>query len=86
MLFGICYFVLIQVTNAQVLKGKVIDAGTGSPIPGATVQVHNLFIVAGDSGQFLTRVKPPLNIYEEDCFFTPPSCYGHLVCPGKTSE
>ena len=63
MLFGICYFVLIQVTNAQVLNGKVIDAGTGSPIPGATVQVHNLFIVAGDSGQFsLTRLKSPLNI------------------------
>ena len=58
MFLGICYFLLTQTIVAQNVVGKVTDAGTGAPIPSATIELHHFSAVANDSGKFKIRIPP----------------------------
>ena len=58
MFLGICYFLLTQTLGAQNVVGKVTDAGTGAPIPSATIELDHFSAVANDSGKFGIRIPP----------------------------
>jgi iron complex outermembrane receptor protein len=60
MFLGICYLMISLWLPAQQIKGRVTDAGTGAPIPSASVALSNISLTTtNESGQFVfTGVKP----------------------------
>lgn len=64
MFLAVCIFTTAQMAVSQThLKGKVIDAKLGTPVPGATVEIENVeTTVTNDSGIFEIRKTNMTNI------------------------
>jgi iron complex outermembrane recepter protein len=72
-LIVLLFLLFIQPINAQprsVLTGKITDEKTGTPLPNATIRIHdiNRDAIANESGEYKTSSIPPGNYLVEVSF------------------